>query len=350
MRTITLDPSWDDTTRDAALAPAAEALRAGALVAFATETVYGLGANGLDPAAVARIFEAKGRPATNPLILHVPDVEAARALSSSWPAQADRLAEAFWPGPLTMVVPRAAHIPDAVTASLPSVAVRVPQKPSALALLRLAGVPVAAPSANRYTRTSPSRAEHVREGLSDRGVAYLIDDGPTRVGLESTVLSLAMRPPTILRPGMVTLDQLRAHLPDVVHHDDAPLDESAPLPSPGLARRHYAPRARVIHGHTTAADTLAIAQAMRAEHPTTARIACLTRDPSLPADDTSLHRDDDGHLISLRTADTPAALATHLYDALHTADALGAHAIVIQAVPATDAWRALADRLARTTG
>lgn len=350
MKTIVLDPGWDDTTRDAALAPAAEALRGGELVAFATETVYGLGANGLDPAAVARIFEAKGRPATNPLILHVPDVEAARALSSSWPAEADALAAAFWPGPLTLVVPRAPEVPDAVTAGLPSVAVRVPARASALALLRLAGVPVAAPSANRYTRTSPARAAHVRDALADRGVAYLIDDGPTTIGLESTILALHTSPPTILRPGMITRDALAAHLPRVVHRDATPIDEAAPMPSPGLARRHYAPRARVLHGPATAADTLALATTLHAADPT-ARIASLTRDPARPHTDTTLQIRDDGPLVHLSTADTPAALASNLYDALHTADALGADTLVIQSVPDdADAWRALADRLSRTTG
>ncbi|HKP74453.1 MAG TPA: L-threonylcarbamoyladenylate synthase, partial [Longimicrobiaceae bacterium] len=153
---------------EAAAEEGARVLRAGGLVAFPTETVYGLGAHALDPAAVDGIYRAKGRPAYNPLIVHVPDVELARGLSSAWPAQADRLAERFWPGPLTLVVPKAPAIPDAVSAGLPTVGIRVPAHPVAHALLRAAGLPVAAPSANRSTHVSPTTAEHVRSSLGER--------------------------------------------------------------------------------------------------------------------------------------------------------------------------------------
>src|SRR4051812_20749755 len=174
----------------AAVREAAAVLRDGGLVAFPTETVYGLGARALDPASVARIYEAKGRPSYNPLIVHVATVDAARALSSAWPEAADRLAERFWPGPLTLVVPRAPVIPDAVSAGLDTVGVRIPGHPVAHALLEAAGIPVAAPSANRSMGVSPTTAEHVRRSLGGR-VDLILDGGPCPVGIESTVLSLA---------------------------------------------------------------------------------------------------------------------------------------------------------------
>src|SRR5438270_2167933 len=166
------------------IARAARVLRAGGLVAFPTETVYGLGANALDAVAVARIFAAKGRPANNPLIVHVAAIDAARDLTAAWPESAARLAERFWPGPLTLVLPRAGRVPDIVTASGPTVAVRVPAHPVALALLRAAALPIAAPSANRSTSLSPTTAEHVRRGLDGR-IDLLLDAGPTAGGLES---------------------------------------------------------------------------------------------------------------------------------------------------------------------
>ncbi|MBU6365517.1 MAG: threonylcarbamoyl-AMP synthase, partial [Gemmatimonadetes bacterium] len=194
-----------------AIRDAAAALRRGELVAFPTETVYGLGANALDPEAVARVYAAKGRPAWNPLIAHVADVAAARALARHWPPAAERLAAACWPGPLTLVLPKAAHVPDAVTAGRDAVGIRVPDHPVALALLHEAGVPVVAPSANRFTQVSPTTAGHVQEALGDR-VAHILDGGPCQVGIESTVLDLTQDPPAILRPGMLDARQLAALL------------------------------------------------------------------------------------------------------------------------------------------
>ncbi|MFW5967190.1 MAG: L-threonylcarbamoyladenylate synthase, partial [Persicimonas sp.] len=185
-----------------ALAPAARALAAGKLVAFPTETVYGLGANALDEEAVAAIFEAKRRPATNPLIVHAANLAQVRRLVDDWPERAQRLADAFWPGPLTLVLEKSAEVPDRVTAGLATVAVRIPQPPVARLLIELAGVPVAAPSANRYTEVSPTRADHVLESLGDR-VDFIVDAGPTSVGVESTIVSLTSDPPRVLRPGMI---------------------------------------------------------------------------------------------------------------------------------------------------
>src|SRR4051794_39087740 len=191
------------------VAVAAAVLHRGGLVAFPTETVYGLGANALDAAAVARIFAAKGRPATNPLIVHVAAAEHVWSVAADWPAVAARLAERFWPGPLTLVLPKAAAVPDAVTAGGPTVAVRVPAHPVALALLRAAGVPLAAPSANRSTELSPTTAGHVLHGLGGR-IDLVLDAGPTAGGIESTVLDVTTNPPRLLRPGLVTPAMIEA--------------------------------------------------------------------------------------------------------------------------------------------
>src|SRR5215207_179752 len=204
----------DADAPDAAVREAAAVLRAGGLVAFPTETVYGLGAHALDPAAVERIYQAKGRPAYNPLIVHAADAAAARRLAARWPGAAERLAERFWPGPLTLVVPRSPEIPDAVSAGLATVALRVPAHPVAHALLLAAGIPVAAPSANRSTQISPTTAEHVRRGLGER-VDLIVDGGPCPVGIESTVLSLAGPVPTVLRPGTISIDDLRPVIGEV---------------------------------------------------------------------------------------------------------------------------------------
>ncbi len=184
---------------------AAELIRAGRLVAFPTETVYGLGANALDAEAVARIFAAKGRPRTSPLIVHVDSIEMARGLASEWPKDADILARRYWPGPLTLVVPKRPLVPDIVTAGLPTVGLRMPAHPLALELIRAAGVPIAAPSANRFTELSPTAAAHVPEALAD----YTLDGGPARVGIESTVLSL-VEAPMLLRPGVIPMTEIEA--------------------------------------------------------------------------------------------------------------------------------------------
>lgn len=228
-----------------AVEEAARLLREGRLVVFPTETVYGLGANALDAAAVLGIFRAKGRPADNPLIVHLADVADLPLVAREVAPLARRLAQAFWPGPLTLVLPRAASVPDETTGGLDSVAVRVPAHPVARALIRSAGVPVAAPSANRSGRPSPTRAMDVLEDLGDI-VDLVLDGGPTEVGVESTVLSLLTDPPTLLRPGGLGVEALREVAGGVVVHESARTGAAADAPSPGMRYRHYAPRARLI--------------------------------------------------------------------------------------------------------
>lgn len=237
---LVVDP---DAPAAAAIAEAAACLQRGGLVAFPTETVYGLGAHALDPLAIGRIFEAKRRPANDPLIVHVAAVEEAEALVSRLPAAAHALAERFWPGPLTLVMPRGSAVPDVVTAGLPTVAIRVPAHPVARALLAAAALPVAAPSANLFSRPSPTQASHVRHDLDGR-VDIILDGGPTPVGVESTVLDLSGDVPTVLRPGAIGLQALRDILGSV-RFEQTPhrAGDAAAMRSPGLLSKHYSPRA-----------------------------------------------------------------------------------------------------------
>ncbi|MDR0840123.1 MAG: threonylcarbamoyl-AMP synthase [Christensenellaceae bacterium] len=224
---------------------AGQVLRAGGLVAFPTETVYGLGADGLNEEAVLRIFEAKGRPGDNPLILHVARKSDAKDLWTRVPEKARQLMDAFWPGPLTLVYDRAACVPDAVTAGLGTVAVRMPSHKTALALLRAAGVPVAAPSANLSGKPSPTTAAHVKRDL-DGKIDVILDGGPCEVGVESTVLSL-LGQPTILRPGGITREMIEAVIGAVALSPAilSPLKEGEAAASPGMKYKHYAPQAEV---------------------------------------------------------------------------------------------------------
>jgi L-threonylcarbamoyladenylate synthase len=227
---------------------AAGILRAGGLVAFPTETVYGLGANALDEEAVRGIFRAKGRPQDNPLIVHLPKGELPAGLVLALPGSAQGLIEAFWPGPLTLVLPKGPKIPTAVSAGLSTVALRSPAHEGAQALLRAAGLPIAAPSANASGRPSPTRAEHVFEDLNGK-IPLILDGGACEIGLESTVLDLSCEEPTLLRPGLITLEELGAVLgktPRLGRGVMQPLAAGERAPSPGLLHRHYAPRAEVI--------------------------------------------------------------------------------------------------------
>jgi L-threonylcarbamoyladenylate synthase len=240
------DQSVEAIAVDPALLEASAIIRRGGLVAFPTETVYGLGANALDGDAVEKIFAAKERPHWDPVIVHVANVAGARGLTRAWPEAAERLA-AFWPGPLTMLLPRTNAIPDVCTAGREKVGVRVPSHTVALALIAAAGVPVAAPSANRFGHTSPTTAEHVLADLDGR-IDAILDAGACDVGVESTVIDPTADPAIVYRPGGITAEQIRRVLGDVVVAE-RPITADVPpdaLESPGLGIRHYAPRARVI--------------------------------------------------------------------------------------------------------
>ncbi len=247
MKTLRLRLTAAVLERDPALLEAARILRRGGLVAFPTETVYGLGANALDDGAVEKIFAAKQRPHWDPVIVHVADVASARGLTLVWPESAERLAGAFWPGPLTMLLPRAPGIPDVCTAGREKVGLRLPSHPVARALIAAAGVPVAAPSANRFGHTSPTTAEHVLADL-DGQIDAILDGGPCAVGVESTVVDPTTDPATIYRPGGITAEQIRRVLGEVVVAERSASDIAPPeaLESPGLGIRHYAPRARLM--------------------------------------------------------------------------------------------------------
>ena len=319
----------DPTTPDPeAIDAAARRIRAGELVAFPTETVYGLGAHALDPQAVRKIFAAKGRPATNPVIVHVADAAAARALSSAWPPVADALAKRFWPGPLTLVVPALDTIPADVRAGLPSVGLRVPAHPVALALLRAAGVPIAAPSANRSNQLSPTTASHVRDGLGD-AAGLILDAGPSDVGIESTVLDLTGPTPRILRPGGIGREQLEAVLGPVAL-DAAAIAEARPRAAPGMMARHYAPRAR-----------LELLPPERIEDAARAHLAA-GRNPGLLV----IEAPAPAGARAIRLPGDPAGYARGLYAALHELDA-GADVILVEAPPSLTAWEGVRDRLAR---
>jgi L-threonylcarbamoyladenylate synthase len=228
----------------AAVRRAAVLLGVGELVALPTETVYGLAANALDATAVARVFRAKGRPAGNPLIVHVAGLEMARQCVSSWPELAERLARAFWPGPLTLVLPRAPGIPLLVTGGGETVGVRWPSHPFIQAVIRECGFPLAAPSANVFSQLSPTTAEHVRRGLRNQ-VRLIVDGGPTPVGIESTVLDLTESPPAVLRPGMIHEESLVA-ITGRLRRAERKRGLAGPLRSPGLLPKHYAPAARLV--------------------------------------------------------------------------------------------------------
>jgi L-threonylcarbamoyladenylate synthase len=239
---VQVDPARPEP---AVMARAGALIRAGRLVAFPTETVYGLGANALDAEAVERIFAAKGRPANDPVIAHVADLDGLKRVAASVPP-GQRLIERFWPGPLTLVLPRAAGVPPSVSAGLPTVAVRMPSHPVALALLRAAGTPIAAPSANRFSRPSATTAAHVLADLGDT-VDLILDAGPATIGIESTILDLSGDgPPVLLRPGGVPLADLQAVVGLVQERDGRDAADTVAQTAPGLLTKHYAPRAKML--------------------------------------------------------------------------------------------------------
>ncbi len=309
---------------DAQIAHAAELIRAGRLVAFPTETVYGLGANALDPAAVERIYEAKGRPHSSPIIIHISDLGMVQQVVAVWPDAAQKLAKKFWPGPLTLVLPKTSAVPQLVTAGLPTAGVRMPAHPIALELVRAAGVPIAAPSANRFTEVSPTTAEHVHRSLGVR-VDYILDGGPCQVGIESTVLTLAEGTPTLLRPGGISRQQIEEVIGPVARSPEQPAGEAHV--SPGMHPRHYSPRTPlylVENGKVMKVGRGAYLQLSRVTE------GVLVEVVAMPSD--------------------PAAYAAKLYEVLHSLDVRGFDWIAVEAPSDLPEWEAIRDRLRRAAG
>jgi L-threonylcarbamoyladenylate synthase len=332
-RLLVVDPARPEPS---VIAEAAEVLRRGGLVAFPTETVYGLGAIGTDPRAVARIFDAKGRPAQSPLILHVSGAaEVEPLVKGPIHPRARALMTAFWPGPLTIVLPRSSRVPDVVTGGGDTVALRAPAHPVARALVAAAAAPIAAPSANRYQTISPTSAAHVVKSLGD-AVELVLDGGSCDAGIESTVLDLAGDRPRVLRLGVTPVAELRAHLPDLEVRLGASDAAGEAHRSPGQAERHYAPRARVERlGNKS--DLFSRAATLASE-----RVGALLRGARAHETPAS------ASIARVETLeDDPARYAHDLYAALHRLDDASVDVILVEDVPPGEAWAAVADRLER---
>ena len=328
-RVVAIDPTTPDRI---AIAEAASIIRSGELVAFPTETVYGLGADGLNPIALGRIYRVKGRPPDNPLILHLASQDQLSVVAADVPAIAQRLIQAFWPGPLTLILPKASGVPDLATAGLSTVAVRMPAHPVALALIKAAHTPIAAPSANRSGLPSPTTAQHVLDDLRDR-IPLILDAGPTHIGLESTVLDVTSIPPIILRPGGLVREAIEAvvgDLPEVT-------SMAQRRRSPGTRYRHYSPRARLWLVEDAQAETLqaTVAKALQQS----ARVGCL------------LHQLEPKQMPPLvqviRLSGSLADYAQGLFSALRGLDGLGLDVIVVEGVQEQGLGVAVMDRLRR---
>ena len=323
---------------------AATIIQAGGLVAFPTETVYGLGANALDSAAIQRIYSAKGRPANNPLIVHTATWSQLETVAVNIPPFAYVLADEFWPGALTLVLERHPQIPDDVSLGRKTVAVRMPSHLVAQALLQAAELPIVAPSANRFTRPSGTTAQHVYDDLAGH-VDLILDAGPTPIGLESTVLDLTVTPPIVLRPGGITLDALRTVLPDIQQRDHRINidDESAQLASPGMLIKHYSPNAtvRLFDGPFEA-----VTDQMRAvahdEINAGNRVGILTTDG-----ERSLFSDLDLVMVSLGSQTDLEQIARNLFATLRELDAQQVDVILVRQFAAEGLGISIADRLVR---
>jgi L-threonylcarbamoyladenylate synthase len=344
----TINPgSLDTPAARQTLLEAALSLREGKTVAFPTETVYGLGADATQTEAVRRIFEAKGRPSDNPLIVHIADPDQLEAFAASATDEERRLMQAIWPGPLTVVLPvRPGSLSPLVTAGLSTVGVRIPDHPVALALLRAAGVPVAAPSANRSGKPSPTHAGHVRADLAGR-IDGLLDGGATGVGVESTVVRLHDGALHVLRPGGVTREQLRAALPELPIRDATAADAEVPR-APGMKYAHYAPRGRLtVVQPADPADRAAVRDYLRSElaaaHAEGHRTGLLTFDE---------HRHDAEAdvVLTYGPLGEPERAAQRLYDALRAFDDAGVGFILAEAIPEGGIGEAVMNRLRKAAG
>lgn len=307
------------------MAEAAAALRSGRVVAFPTETVYGLGADTFNPQAIAAIYELKGRPRMNPLIAHVLDEAQAAAVASRWDDRATKLAAEFWPGPLTLVVPRRPTVPGAATANLNTIAVRAPAHPTARGLLKAFGGPISAPSANRSGHVSPTSARHVADDFADADDLLILDGGECEVGIESTVLDLSGPRPRILRPGSITAAMLRETIGEV----ETPAIDSQTI-SPGTSAAHYAP--------ATPMELIESSEIESTVSTSPGGVVLLAIGPPGRRP---------GHRVIAMPADAKG-YAHRLYGALREADASGAGRILVELPPRdSDLWRAVHDRLSR---
>jgi len=332
---------------DAAVKHATDLLRDGEVVALPTETVYGLAANALNENAVAKIFSIKGRPAHNPIIVHVTGNEMAKGCVEKWPELADKLSKSFWPGPLTVVLPRAKGIPDNVTAGGATVGVRWPSHPFMQAVIRECDFPLAAPSANLSNRISPTNALHVRDQLGEK-IPLIVDGGQSQVGIESTVLDLNVSPPRILRPGMIHAESLAAVCGEVQslsafaspRRDEKSKVQSldSALRSPGLLAKHYSPKAKLaVLSWRDDADLRSQLSTFNFQ-PSTCFILAHTKIPS---------GGNYGRVSVIPHA--AAAFARAIYAELHHCDAAGAGLIVVEMPPESPEWSGIADRLRRAS-
>lgn len=343
-RVVRVDPY---EPRDDLLSVCAQALRAGALVAFPTETVYGLGANALMPDAIAKVFEAKGRPQDNPLIVHVSRIESVAPLVREISATASRLMETFWPGPLTLLFPKSDLVPSVVTAGLPTVAVRMPDHPVAHRLIDLSGVPVAAPSANISGSPSPTTFEAAFSDL-DGKVDFIVDGGPAGIGVESTVLDISGPIPVVLRPGGLSVEDLSQVLGEIRVATEIPA--GAP-PSPGMKYKHYAPKAAVLLASGTPEDQrrAVVLQALKALI-SGKKVAVLASAENAPGY-SRLAQSYPGSFFALELGSRSdlAPVAARLFSSLRYADQLGADLILAESFPEAGLGLAIQNRLQRAS-
>lgn len=330
----TVDPHDPDP---AIIARAADLIRAGKLVAMPTETVYGLAANALDEAAVRGIFTAKGRPSTNPLIVHVEDKESVKRVAREFPEKAQLLADKFWPGPLSIVLPKQPSVPDIVTAGGPTVAVRCPDHAVARALIRAAGVPLAAPSANLSTELSPTRAEHVLKSMNGR-IDAILDAGPCRVGIESTVVEVDDSGVTILRSGTL-VDELSEYMAVNIAIDL--VEKMHPSKSPGLMRKHYCPKTKLMSLFTYEAVMQRFGHISASEN---YRYAVIY----FQGNDERWIKTDNGFIVYL--TDNSEIVCRLFYDTLHRLDEENLDAIFIDDLKSIEkGWLAIQERIARAS-
>lgn len=345
----TLTPDLEKLKRAGAI------LRRGGLVAFPTETVYGLGANALDEAAARRIYAAKGRPSDNPLIVHIGDLDGLAPLVTKIPKEGKTLMEAFWPGPLTLIFPKSQMVPGGTTGGLDTVAVRLPSHPTARAIIRLAGVPIAAPSANTSGKPSPTLAEHVWKDMEGR-IDMIVDGGPVGIGLESTIIDVSGENPVILRPGAVTQEMASRALGHFVALDpaisgDGPMDLGVRPKAPGMKYKHYAPEADLILVDGTAeAVVRVIWQLAREKMAAGFRVGIICTDETRNLYPTTGDMGGGGRILNLGSRGREEVIAHNLYGILRRFDDMGTDFIYSEIVPADHLGQAIMNRLKKAAG